>query len=308
MVHPRVSPLSNPLAAALVAAALALTGCAPEPLDAPEALDELGVEGPTTPADPTPADPTAAVPGATESWSATAQESIAAGEYAPQADGDTFRATNRAQDLRATFSARGLAVTNRAGTGEVTLSLRAWGREDATIAVDATPPEEGPCLSGGAVDAFGDCLTRVDYVRPGLVEWWENRPEGLEQGFTVTAPPEGDGPLVFELALSGAIAAVEGDEALLVREVGDPLRFAKLVAWDERGRELPARMEETEDGLRLVVDDTEAIGTITVDPLLTTAAWSAESNQASAYFGQSVASAGDVNGDGYGDVVVAAHY
>ncbi|MCB9652499.1 MAG: FG-GAP repeat protein, partial [Deltaproteobacteria bacterium] len=37
------------------------------------------------------------------------------------------------------------------------------------------------------------------------------------------------------------------------------------------------------------------------------AAWSAESDQASASFGSSVASAGDVNGDGYDDVVVGAH-
>ncbi|MDP2316709.1 MAG: hypothetical protein Q8P41_27690, partial [Pseudomonadota bacterium] len=119
----------------------------------------------------------------TASWSADAQEGIAAGEYAPQAEGDTFRVTNRAQDLRATFGSDGLAVSSRTGAGEVGLSLRAWGREDALIAAETPSPEEGDCLSGGAVDAFGDCLRRVDYARPGLVEWWENRPEGLEQGF-----------------------------------------------------------------------------------------------------------------------------
>ncbi len=42
--------------------------------------------------------------------------------------------------------------------------------------------------------------------------------------------------------------------------------------------------------------------------LAATPAWTASGDQASAYFGHPVAAAGDVNGDGYGDVIVSAPY
>jgi hypothetical protein len=269
------------LAAGLCAAFITLAGCT-APAEAP----------------PEPAPP---------SWSAAMQAGIAAGEYAPKAMDGSYRVTNRAQDLRGVFGERGLAVTTRAGTGEVTLTLRAWGRDAAMVPVEPRAPAEGRCLSSGEVDAFGVCLHRVDYAHPGLTEWWENRPAGLEQGFTVPSPPAGEGPLVFEMAVGGARVEVDGEEARLVREVGAPLRWGELVAWDEEGKELPAWMEAVDGGVRIEVDDSEAVGSVVVDPLLTTEVWRVESEQASANSGYSVASAGDVNEDGYGDVVVGAY-
>src|SRR3989338_8866950 len=64
----------------------------------------------------------------------------------------------------------------------------------------------------------------------------------------------------------------------------------------------------TARGIRIVFDDSEAIYPVTIDPLATSPAWTAESDQAGAQFGISVATTGDVNGDGYSDVIVGAPY
>jgi hypothetical protein len=84
------------------------------------------------------------------------------------------------------------------------------------------------------------------------------------------------------------------------------LAYGKLKAWDAKGQTLTTRLVVAEVGWTIEVEDDSAEYPVTVDPLLTAAAWTAESNQASARFGTSVATAGDVNGDGFSDVVVGA--
>jgi hypothetical protein len=88
------------------------------------------------------------------------------------------------------------------------------------------------------------------------------------------------------------------------------LRYADLFVTDAGGRTLPSRMAiPAGDPARvhLVVDTGDAVYPVTVDPLLSDSPTVLTGQAASSNFGYFVASAGDVNGDGYDDVVVGAY-
>jgi hypothetical protein len=85
------------------------------------------------------------------------------------------------------------------------------------------------------------------------------------------------------------------------------LKYGDLHVKDGSGRELEGRLELAGGVLEVVVDVRDAVYPVVIDPLATSAGWSAESDQSHAFFGYSVGTAGDVNGDGYSDVIVGAY-
>jgi hypothetical protein len=240
----------------------------------------------------------APLPEADPGWLARLRQFIVGKEYWASRNRMGLQAPNRAHNLRTYFDGSGIRVHDRTAAGSpelLSLGLAGIGRGQRLAAV-----EPGEVSSEGA---------RVEIHRPGLVEWYANSPEGLEQGFAVAERPEGEGALVLELGVKGAQASLRGERVIFDTGPGRRLSYARLAAVDAEGRALAARIAVPEASrVRLVVEDGEAVYPLEIDPLLTeTAHAQLESDQASANLGIGVAGAGDVNGDGYADVIAGAN-
>lgn len=150
-----------------------------------------------------------------------------------------------------------------AGSAEpdgLSLEWAHWGREG-----QLEPVERGRQRLDG---------TRAEFHRPGLVEWYANRPDGLEQGFTLERrpiPTDPGAPVVVELRWRGRLFPILDASERGVRFVSaagsSAFEYTGLRAWDARGRELQARLSVQDDLLRIQVDDENACYPLTIDPL-----------------------------------------
>jgi CSLREA domain-containing protein len=224
---------------------------------------------------------------------------------APQRAGE-FLALNPAQALHSRFTPQGVEVRRHSEeqTPKLAMTLRGIGYGDRQLAV-----------SPGTVTAqnqrieihrtIGDEKPSSLIPHPSsLTEWYVNRPTGLEQGFTIAAPPSGAGErqagerLRLTLELSGAWQARTSADGQSVdfseAAGGGTLRYDHLVVRDAQGKTLPARMSLIQRELRLEVEDAGAVWPVTIDPTLAQQAYLKASNTGeNDRFGTSVAVSGD---------------
>jgi hypothetical protein len=241
--------------------------------------------------------------GVSADWWSQVQRSIQLEEYGivgEATDGNRFRGANPANRFETGFDRSGMRLKPTEGSSwEWRLALTGWGRPGS--------------LEAGSVAGLHAEQDRVELDRGPLTEWFVNTPEGLEHGFTVPVRPRAEGDrLVFDIAIAGGLRPVfAGDgQAIDFYSTGSisVLRYAKLVVTDASGSNVPARMEPIAGGVRIVVNDSDAIYPLIVDPLATSASWTAAGEGIDNRFGHSVSSAGDVNNDGYSDVIVGANH
>src|SRR5262249_26432330 len=175
--------------------------------------------------------------------------------------------------------------------------------------------EQVTAVTAGGITTNGDRITIHKSAignQPGpqsaIDEWYVNKPEGLEQGFTLAAPPSNNRQgewLRVALAEgapdSGWRANARGDgQGAVIERPDDRLQLGcdPLAAYDAQGHRLPVRMSTgmgLESGaLSLLVDDAQAVYPLTIDPILTQQRkLTADDGAASDFLGLSVALSGN---------------
>ena len=209
--------------------------------------------------------------------------------FTPVSDG--WRIRHLSQGLDGTLNSKGLQL--RAGEADLSLKLLAYGRGKALQPLAPTVPK---------ADA-----NRLEYQRGPVTEWYLHGPIGLEQGFTVYAPPATSPitqaksetqltlALLLETELNVRIDA--GEKGLTLSRPNNQavLRYGGLTAFDAVGRELPAALEYNalKKQLFLHVNDKGASYPLMIDPWIQSGKLTASDGAAGDQLGCSVAVSGD---------------
>ena len=172
-----------------------------------------------------------------------------------------WHAPNRAAGYDAYITETGVSLVLGEGT-ILGLALSAYGYGESLVPV-------------GPGEARGEALSVTVARSPELREWYVNGPDGLEHGFTISAPP---GPRHPGLPLQFVLQPGEGwrataDEAAgsvsLQGPSGEAVEYGKLAAHDSAGLPLPARMKVDAGRIVIEVKDDSAEYPLTIDPLFT---------------------------------------
>jgi trimeric autotransporter adhesin len=191
-------------------------------------------------------------------------------------DRTTLRAVNAAHHLMTTFAPDGIAFTGERGAR--------WSLRLAAVGADAVSPTLAPIIAG----------TRVEYRRGDLTEWYLNGPLGVEQGFTLAAPPRMGDALALTLAVRGGTTPqIDGSDVALTMPDGEVFQYGHLRVTDATGRQLPAHMSINHGAIAITTNLTGAAYPVTVDPLVQQKILTASDGADGDYFGFSVATSSD---------------
>ena len=236
-----------------------------------------------------------------ENRTTQSQERLNDQEYNIFESKNGIQAHNNANNLRANFSTQGVSIKSNIKDNPTTLLKMQYAglTRNSNISISNFNPITANSLSFQANQVT---LEHDNDVQ----EWFKNNNEGIEHGYNLNQRLEGSGELKLTVEISKGEVIQNGDSVILKSSDGRSLDYKKLVILDANETFLPAKLIRlAANKLQIQFDDSEAIYPVIVDPILTNTPDTKLMEEGySQYFGQKVSNAGDVNGDGFDDVII----
>ena len=240
-------------------------------------------------------------------WYADAMKGIEESEYEIKYDDatKTYTSPNRKNNLRSFYTANKFTLLPRNDSADK------WKLDLTLQGVYSGTQKLFSPVSNPSVTQAGKTI-RFNHNNDFTIEYINNK-EGVRQNFIIENVPASN--------LQAINIKLKTNKGWFVNKVDDKeIHFAKatktgydkkityngLKVWDAKNIELEASFAVNDNEISIEVNTKGAVYPITIDPISTTPVAIIEGNQADAWFGRYVASAGDVNADGYSDVIVTA--
>ncbi len=219
-----------------------------------------------------------------------------------------FQSPNRKQNLRASYAPGALTVRKRVDSTHSDFTLKllnkgVFGDGELLYTVSRD----------GRVNSSENKVV-IDHGQ--FLEEFINNEDGVRQNFIVKSAPAELKSLAVKLAVTGADVLDNGENQLrfITKAVNnkdaEELTYNGLKCWDANGQILDATLAYANNQIEITADVENAAFPVTIDPIVgggpTYADKRLEIHQSNAWLGYSVSSAGDVNGDGYSDVIIGA--
>lgn len=240
---------------------------------------------------------------------ASIYSTIAAKEYNVTKDPVTGipQSPNRNHNLRAYFKPGAFTLKNRIDSVGHNFKL--------TLKTEGVYADREKLLISDQDTATIISENKIQLKQGILTEEYINSEAGVRQNFIVQQAPKGTKELQIRMSPDGLnVKDLSGNRLEFYAEsdnVINKLTYDGLKCWDANGKNLSATLSYKDGLVQIAVNATSAAYPVTIDPIVTdgtpgNANALLEGKQSGARFGYSAASAGDVNGDGYSDVLVGA--